>query len=132
MYPVCILLSIFLTCSCNNTPEEQALKNRQAYDTAGYAPKSTVAPVAREVESAADTVLISNMKFVPDVITVHKGGAVVWVNTDMVAHCVTEAKTKAWTSGPIAAGDSWRMPITKSADYYCAIHQVMKGKIVMK
>jgi plastocyanin len=47
----------------------------------------------------------------------------------MVAHCVTEETTKAWTSSNIAAGASWKMAVNSSADYFCAIHLVMKGKI---
>jgi plastocyanin len=75
------------------------------------------------------TVEIKDMKFQPEELTVKKGDTVIWVNHDIVTHCVTEEKTKAWTSANIAAGKSWKMVVKDSADYYCAIHQVMKGKI---
>lgn len=75
------------------------------------------------------TVEIKDMKFVPDDITVNKGDTIIWVNKDMVAHDVTEEDTKAWTSSVITPEQSWKMEVTNSANYYCSIHVVMKGKI---
>ena len=85
----------------------------------------TLAPVKPKVY----TVEIRDMKFVPDGITVNKGDTIIWVNKDMVAHDVTEEGTKAWTSSTIPPEQSWKMEITTSANYYCSIHVVMKGKI---
>lgn len=79
-----------------------------------------------------DTVIISDMKFQPEEIKVHKGNIVIWINKDLVAHCVTETKSQAWTSSTIPPDGSWKMTVTQSSNYYCAIHPVMKGKIVMK
>lgn len=78
------------------------------------------------------TVEIKDMKFVPDDITVSKGDTILWVNKDMMAHDVTEQVSKAWSSSPIPAGGSWKMEVTGDADYYCSIHEVMKGKIELK
>ncbi|HEY8687842.1 MAG TPA: plastocyanin/azurin family copper-binding protein [Chitinophagaceae bacterium] len=78
------------------------------------------------------TVEISEMKFHPEEITVHKGDTVMWVNHDMVAHCVTEENAKSWTSSKISGGTSWKMVVNTSANYFCAIHQVMKGKIIVE
>ena len=75
------------------------------------------------------TVDITQMKFQPATLTVQRGDTVVWINHDLVPHDVTEEKSKAWSSGPLPPGKSWRMPVTKSTDYYCSIHVVMKGKI---
>ncbi len=77
------------------------------------------------------TVEIKDMKFVPDNITVSKGDTIVWINRDMVAHDVTDVQ-KAWKSGSIQAGASWKMAVTNAADYYCSIHMVMKGKITLE
>lgn len=74
-------------------------------------------------------VSISKMKFNPEEIKVHKGDTVIWENEDLVPHCVTELNNKAWTSSIIPPGGSWKMAVKQSADYFCAIHQVMKGKI---
>jgi len=78
------------------------------------------------------TVEIKQMKFQPADLTVQKGDTVVWINHDMVPHDVTEEKSKTWTSGPLPPGKRWSLPITKSADYYCSIHVVMKGKILVQ
>jgi plastocyanin len=78
------------------------------------------------------TVEIKDMKFVPADIEVEKGDTVLFVNKDMVAHDVTEQATKAWSSSPIPAGGSWKMAVADEADYYCSIHEVMKGKIELK
>jgi plastocyanin len=78
------------------------------------------------------TIEISEMKFKPAEITVHKGDTIIWKNNDMVTHCVTEETTKAWTSSKIAAGATWRMIANTTADYFCAIHRVMKGKIIVE
>jgi plastocyanin len=77
------------------------------------------------------TVTIKDMKFVPETITVEKGDTVEWVNSDITNHCVTEIN-KQWTSSAIASGASWKKVMTANADYYCAIHLVMKGKVAIK
>ena len=79
-------------------------------------------PVSHHVE-------IKNMKFQPEVLFAHIGDTVIFTNNDIVPHDVTEIN-KAWTSSELPAGKSWRFVVTKSANYYCSIHQVMKGKII--
>jgi len=78
------------------------------------------------------TVEIKGMKFIPAELTVAKGDTVEWINHDITTHDVTEQPTKAWTSSPIEAGKSWRMVVKKSSDYFCSIHVVMTGKIILK
>lgn len=78
------------------------------------------------------TVEIKQMKFEPSELVVQKGDTVVWINRDIVAHDVTEESGKAWTSSLMPAGKSWSLAVTKSADYYCSIHVVMKGKLVVQ
>lgn len=75
---------------------------------------------------------ISQMAFKPDMITVDRGDTITFVNHDLVAHDVTEEITKAWTSSPLQNGDAWTLVVQASADYYCSIHPVMKGKIIVQ
>jgi plastocyanin len=110
---MCILFSMFLLCYCSGP-------SGQTYSATGL----------KTNQPHAYTVLISDMKFQPEIIRVHKGDTVIWINHDMVAHCVTEVSDKPWTSSSIPSGRTWKMAITHSSDYYCAIHPVMKGKIV--
>lgn len=76
------------------------------------------------------TVEIIQMAFRPAVLNVHKGDTVIFANKDIVDHDATEVN-KAWNSPPLATGDSWKWVADKSADYYCSIHLVMKGKIIV-
>ncbi len=78
------------------------------------------------------TVEIKQMKFQPEELIVQKGDTVVWINNDIVAHDVTEESRKTWTSSLLPAGKSWSLVVTQSADYYCSIHIVMKGKLVVQ
>ena len=78
------------------------------------------------------TVEIKQMKFHPAELIVQKGDTVVWINNDIVAHDVTEESGKAWTSSLMPVGKSWSLVVTQSADYYCSIHVVMKGKLVVQ
>lgn len=78
-----------------------------------------------------DTVEIKAMAFNPAEITVNKGDTILFINNDIVNHDVTEIN-KAWTSGTLQPGDSWSKVFTESADYFCSLHLVMKGKVLVK
>lgn len=110
----CLLCFMFLYNSCT-TPEERAEKVQ------------VQVPVHKVYY-----VEIKQMQFQPPELTVQKGDTVVWKNNDIVAHDVTEEKGKLWTSGPLTPGQSWSLAVTESADYYCSIHVVMKGKLVVQ
>lgn len=75
------------------------------------------------------TIEIKEMRFQPDDLQVHVGDTVEWINKDLVAHDITEEVNKEWSSGPLNAGKSWDLVVTKSANYFCSIHVVMKGKL---
>jgi len=102
----CLIWFIFLLGSCISTPEKAIHK---VYN-----------------------VEINQMQFQPASITVQKGDTVIWTNHNMVAHDVTEEREKRWTSGPLAPGESWSLVVTESADYYCSIHVIMKGKLIVQ
>ncbi|MDB5281815.1 MAG: hypothetical protein JWO06_890 [Bacteroidota bacterium] len=128
-----ILLSIFFLTSCNTSSKKDAANTGVNKDTVSRISKIDSTLVSKKNESLVDTIIISDMNFHPAVIKIHKGDAVIWINKDMVTHCVTEAKTKSWSSLQIPAGEAWKMmAVEHSSDYYCAIHLVMKGKIVVE
>ena len=111
-----VVLALFLTAGCTSTGE-----NKDDLSTGD----SAVEPVSYTVE-------ISTMKFTPSTLSVHKGDTIIFLNNDMVTHDVTEQKEKAWRSSPLAAGNSWSMVAMTSSDYYCSIHPVMTGKIIVE
>jgi plastocyanin len=102
----CLILFIFLLGSCTSSPEKAIHK---VYN-----------------------VEINQMQCQPASLTVQKGDTIIWTNHDMVTHDVTEEKEKRWTSGPLAPGESWSLVATESADYYCSIHVIMKGKLIVQ
>lgn len=89
-------------------------------------------PLSAKPAYEVHTVEIKDMKFIPDSLVVKKGDEVIFVNRDMVNHCITEENTKAWTSGPLPAGESYLLKPEQSTTYYCAIHTVMKGRIIVQ
>jgi plastocyanin len=80
----------------------------------------------------ADTVIIRQMKFTPADLSVNEGDTVVWINSDIVDHNITEEGSKEWSSGNLAAGKTWKMVAVKNADYFCSIHPVMKGRLSVR
>ncbi|HTN38796.1 MAG TPA: plastocyanin/azurin family copper-binding protein [Arachidicoccus sp.] len=92
------------------------------------APIETTAPEQPTVHEVA----IVAMKFQPDTVVVNKGDTIVFKNNDLVAHDVTDFPNKKWASPTLQAGDSWTYIATKNVNYFCSIHQVMKGKIIVK
>ena len=71
------------------------------------------------------------MKFQPAELTVNKGDTVIWINKDIVPHDITEIN-RAWASPLLNTGDTWEKVVTESASYFCSIHVVMKGKLIVK
>ena len=110
----CLLCFILFLNGCNSSPEKAAVHE-----------KAAVVHKVYKVE-------IKQMQFQPPELTVQKGDTVVWTNNDIVAHDVTSLGGKLWTSGPLAPGKSWSLVATESTDYYCSIHVVMKGKLVVQ
>lgn len=79
-----------------------------------------------------DTINIVQMKYSPADLLVHPGDTVIWINNDMVAHDVTEQKSNAWQSPMLQPGQSWKMAVSKNEDYFCSIHKVMTGKLIVE
>lgn len=126
----CLVGLLLLLASCSSAPETNSQEPVKApADATAKAP--TEAPASAPA-AAVDTVEIKDMKFNPESITVSKGDMVVFVNHDMVAHCATGETGKPWTSSTIPAGGSYSLVVDESSNYHCAIHPVMKGKIIVK
>ncbi|HUQ96944.1 MAG TPA: plastocyanin/azurin family copper-binding protein [Chitinophagaceae bacterium] len=89
------------------------------------------APGAAKKAPQTHTVEIKGMQFQPASLIVQKNDTVVFVNHDLVAHNATEAATRAWQSPALAGGASWKVVVTQSAAYYCTLHPVMKGTLVV-
>lgn len=113
------LFSMYFLSSCNNT----------GTTTADNQAESTVVSAATPA-FASDTIIIEEMQFKPQEITINKGDTLVFVNKDIVAHDATDVDS-IWKSPAMQNGDTWQIVPQKSTDYYCSIHMVMKGKIII-
>lgn len=122
---ISLALCLILLTACSPSREKEPAREGEygEYEIAD-------SPVSSE-SFKIHTIEIRQMKFEPSVLNVHKGDKIVWVNNDFVEHDITEANTMAWASAKLPAGASWSMTVTKSELYYCNLHVVMRGKIVV-
>jgi plastocyanin len=83
---------------------------------------------------AADIeVKIDNFTFNPKQITVKTGDTVTWVNHDDIPHTVT-SKTQLFRSKALDSDDkfSFTFATPGSYAYFCALHPMMTGSIVVE
>jgi plastocyanin len=125
------LFLVFLLVYCTGPANKPASAFALIKDSGNQARKPETF-LSGQSKPHTDTVVINDMRFQPEEIRVRSGDTIVWVNRDLVTHCVNEASHRAWASPDIASGGSWRMVVTGNATYYCTIHPVMKGRIVVK
>jgi plastocyanin len=120
---------IFFFISCTSSQKKEAPANEEeTYPTENDLP----AMPNQKAEPKVHIVEIKQMKFQPSEVKVHKGDKVLWINKDITNHDVTEQASKAWASSPLSTGESWSLEVTQSVDYFCNLHQVMKGKIIVE
>ena len=119
----CVMFFLFFGIACQ---KEQAATEKVDSAIDAFPLEGTAA------ESGVHIIEIKQMKFEPAEIHVKKGDEVRWINKDITNHDVTEQSSKAWASSPLATGESWSMVATETVDYYCDLHQVMKGRIVVE
>ncbi len=88
---------------------------------------------AAAMAAAAPTISIDNFSFNAAVLTVTAGTPVTWINHDDVPHKVVS--TDKTFASPVLDTDG-RFTYTFTApgtyEYFCSIHPMMKGKVVVK
>lgn len=102
--------------------------NSDTHKTQGNSADSVQNSAPAHTAKQAPVVVIEQMKFVPQTLTIQKGDTITFINKDLVPHDVTEA-SEGWKSGTLDPGSSWRFAPQKDEDYFCSIHVVMKGHI---
>lgn len=113
------LLTAPLIFSCNTAPHEDP--GPPEYDQVKAPTEATAYPVS-----------IAQMKFIPDTLRVHVGDTVVFTNNDVVDHDATALPDSSWSSHALHPGDSWSWVADKTSDYFCSIHVVMRGVVVVE
>ena len=94
-------------------------------------PMSRESSQQSQTEVEANTVIIKNFSFSPDVLTVKQGTKVTWINQDLMVHKVN---SDTFNSSDLNQGDKFEFVFNKvgSFDYVCSIHPAMTGKIVVE
>lgn len=78
-------------------------------------------------------IVIKDFAFSPSNVTVEPGTTVTWVNKDESPHTVT-GKGKVFRSTALDTNDrfSYRFAQPGEFTYYCTLHPMMVGKIIVK
>jgi plastocyanin len=78
-------------------------------------------------------IVIKNFKFGPSALTVAPGTTVTWVNEDESPHTIAE-KGKAFRSVALDTNDRFSYTFAQPGEftYYCTMHPMMVGKIIVK
>jgi plastocyanin len=94
----------------------------------------STASAAPAAGAANYTIEIKQLKYLPNVVTVHPGDTVQWKNSDIVPHTATTVD-KGFDSGSIAVGGTWTLTVpAKTGDYFykCTFHPNMKAKLIVQ
>jgi plastocyanin len=88
---------------------------------------------AAEDQPAAISITIDNFSFTPKEITVSKGTTITWVNHDDVPHTVV-SPDKKFKSRALDTDEKFSFTFTDSGTYgyFCSVHPVMTGKVIVK
>ncbi|MDP9172750.1 MAG: cupredoxin family copper-binding protein [Planctomycetota bacterium] len=95
----------------------------------------TTAPAANAGASAATSVVVDNFSYKPKELVVSVGAKVTWQNHDDVPHTVTSKDgPAAFDSGAMDTDDRFSFIFTKPGTYtyFCKIHPMMTGTVVVK
>jgi plastocyanin len=88
---------------------------------------------AAEEKKAAVTVTVDNFSFTPKEITVAAGTTIIWVNHDDVPHTVVSTDKK-FRSKALDTDDQFSFTFIDAGTYayFCSVHPIMTGKIIVK
>jgi 3',5'-cyclic-AMP phosphodiesterase len=88
----------------------------------------------KNVPLAANEIGIDNFKFSPSPLVVKAGTKVVWINNDDVPHLIVSTQNKFRQSSVLDTNQRFATTLTKPGtyDYFCSLHPVMQGKIVVQ
>lgn len=88
---------------------------------------------ADDEKPVAASIAIDNFSFAPKEITVAKGAVVTWTNRDDVPHTVVSVEQK-FRSRALDTDDQFSFTFGEAGTYvyFCSVHPVMMGKIIVK
>jgi amicyanin len=88
-------------------------------------------PTSTPVVEVLNKIDISGFIFNPTSLTIKKGTAVTWTNSDTAPHSI---KSDTFNSPMLSKGQSFSFTFNEvgTFDYVCSVHPVMKGKIIVE
>lgn len=87
----------------------------------------------RSATRAANEIGIDNFKFAPATLNVPAGTRVVWINNDDVPHLIVNVQNRFRQSPVLDTDQRFSTTLTKRGtyDYFCSLHPMMQGKIIV-
>jgi plastocyanin len=136
-----VIVAMFAGCG-GGTSGATTGPSATAAPSATTAPGATAAPSATTASPASSTgggqsatveVVMKDIKFVPDSLTIKVGQTVTWVNQDNATHDVVATQGE-FKSDLFGKGQSFSFTFSKAGTYpyYCSVHPTMKGAIVVQ
>ncbi|HJQ12255.1 MAG TPA: cupredoxin domain-containing protein [Gemmatimonadaceae bacterium] len=76
---------------------------------------------------------IDNFKFAPATLTVKAGTKIVWINNDDVPHLIVNVENRFRQSPVLDSDQKFSVTLTKPGtyNYFCSLHPMMQGKIIV-
>jgi plastocyanin len=93
----------------------------------------TVLSAQAASDASSQQIKIDNFSFTPHQLTIAQGTTVVWANVDDVPHTVVGTHQE-FRSKALDTGDQFSFTFTKPGtyEYFCSVHPMMTGKIIVK
>jgi Icc protein len=87
----------------------------------------------KNVVLAANEIGIDNFKFAPATLTVKAGTRVTWINNDDVPHLIVNVENRFRQSPVLDTDQRFSTTLTKRGEYkyFCSLHPMMQGKIIV-
>lgn len=90
-----------------------------------------------ETKAATITVEISDFAYDPEIVEIHAGDTVKWVNKDDDAHTATRTANPAFDTGLLRKNESGTITFPSVSprngwEYFCGPHPSMRGRVVVR
>lgn len=130
--PLVTVVALTLAACGDASDDIDATEPPPATDAATTAPAGDGAATTAPAEE--EEVVMQDISFEPDEVTVPVGSTVMWTNQDTVAHTST-SEDDVWGSGEMAQGDSFSHTFEEPGTYtyICEIHPAqMEATVVVE
>ena len=138
--PALVLIGALASAGCSTSDTAAPAPSTTAAPAPSGAPGSTgsTSPASTPVGGGANVVTVKTFQFKPTPLTVAAGTPVVWQNQDEITHEPTSGAPGQPTTAFAAvtldgAGSSGSVTIAAPGTYpyFCAVHESMRGEIVV-